>query len=121
MKPLWGFYLFEKDGSVRGGPSKSLDLRAFHCLRTSNPPRANFPPPPVHFLGTPEVDSMISRYERHLLGFEPLLSMAQFILTRIEALSGATAGRHRKSGSNATGERRQQLPFTPARAKAVLR
>lgn len=47
--------------------------------------RGRFPAPPRQFSLSPDVKSMIHRYSEHKMGREPLLSMANFCLTVLEA------------------------------------
>ena len=50
--------------------------------------RTNYPPPPELFRVSPDVESLWYRYEGYLDGKEPLLSMAYWCLTMIEASYG---------------------------------
>jgi hypothetical protein len=47
--------------------------------------RKNYPSPPRNILYSPDVDSMLKRYEGFLKGKEPLLSMAYFCLSLIQS------------------------------------
>jgi hypothetical protein len=47
--------------------------------------RKNYPLPPHNILCSPDVDSLVKRYEGFLKGKEPLLSMAYFCLSLIES------------------------------------
>lgn len=50
--------------------------------------RARYPEPPSRFRVTPEVESMWQRYQGYRDGREPLLSMAYFCLTLLQAGAG---------------------------------
>lgn len=47
--------------------------------------KGRFPEPPENFSLSPDVNWMIQRYSEHKMGREPLLSMANFFLTRLGA------------------------------------
>ena len=50
--------------------------------------RVEYPSPPVLFLATPDVETLWHRFEGYRVGNEPLLSMAYFCLTLVEAKAG---------------------------------
>ena len=50
---------------------------------------AQYPPPPMRFSATPDVETMWNRYLGYLDGKEPLLSMANLCLTVLEGSTGA--------------------------------
>jgi hypothetical protein len=50
--------------------------------------RKNYPPPPKKFIVSPDVETLLGRYERYLDGKEPLQNMAYFCLTRVERIYG---------------------------------
>jgi hypothetical protein len=52
--------------------------------------RASYPSAPTRFAATPDVETMIMRYEMYLDGKEPLLSMANVCMTLLEGTTGAT-------------------------------
>jgi hypothetical protein len=54
--------------------------------------RSVFPQPPGAFVATPDAESLWNRYEGYVSGREPILSMAYFCLTLIEARGGSRAG-----------------------------
>ena len=51
-----------------------------------------YPPPPMRFSATPDVETMWNRYLGYLDGKEPLLSMAYACLTVLEGSTGASTG-----------------------------
>lgn len=50
--------------------------------------RRTYPPPPVNFRITPDVDTLWHRYRGYLEGREPLLAMAYFCLTVLKTNAG---------------------------------
>jgi hypothetical protein len=50
--------------------------------------RRSYPPPPAQFAVTPDVETMWFRYRGYLSGREPLLAMAYFCLSVLEASAG---------------------------------
>lgn len=52
----------------------------------------NYPPPPVGFLVSPDVETLWRRYEGYLNGREPISSMANFCLTLAEYRGGSRKG-----------------------------
>jgi hypothetical protein len=50
--------------------------------------RREYPSPPKHFRVNPDVDTLWHRFEGYAQGREPLLSMAYFCLTLLEARAG---------------------------------
>jgi len=59
---------------------------------TATVTRGTFPDPPSDFMATPDAESMWNRYEGYTAGKEPLLSMAYFCLTLVEARGGDREG-----------------------------
>jgi hypothetical protein len=58
--------------------------------------RKNYPLPPRNILYSPDVDSLLKRYEGFLKGKEPLLSMAYFCLSLIQSKAmGRTKAAHK--------------------------
>src|SRR5262249_31197976 len=49
-----------------------------------------YPPTPTRFVASPDVETMLLRYEMYLDGKEPLLSMANACMTLLEGSTGAT-------------------------------
>ena len=54
--------------------------------------RQAYPAPPGDFRITPDVETLWHRYQGHLRGQEPLLAMAYFCLTVLEATAGGRVG-----------------------------
>jgi hypothetical protein len=53
--------------------------------------RASYPPIPTRFVASPDVETMLMRYQMYLDGKEPLLSMANACMTLLEGSTGATS------------------------------
>jgi hypothetical protein len=58
--------------------------------------RKNYPSPPKNFIVSPDVETLLGRYEGYLDGKEPLQSMAYFCLTMVERIYGG----QQKKGEN---------------------
>jgi hypothetical protein len=50
--------------------------------------RSKYPEPPTHFEFSPDIEVLWTRLESHRAGKEPLLSMAYFVLSWVEAMAG---------------------------------
>ncbi len=68
-----------------------LTARGFVTTRTvvtATARHSRYPPTPDMFAVSPDVEALWTRYERYLDGKEPLLGMANYCLTKIEASYG---------------------------------
>jgi hypothetical protein len=86
---------FEKAVVINRNPPKGIVLLAGTATitMTANPATLtvtsqHYPAPPTNFVASVDVESLWNRYEGHLLGREPLLSMGYFCLSAVEALHG---------------------------------
>jgi hypothetical protein len=73
-------------GTILPG-SGALRIGQSSVVATATLTRHAYPDPPVKFAFTPDVQVMHFRYTGSLAGREPLLSMAYFCLTNIEAIA----------------------------------
>lgn len=92
-------FVFQKSALVDRNPSKdrrgnqvvfsaSLKVSGTYHLVVKT---GLYPPPPQSFYVTPDVEALWTRYEGYLRGREPLLPMAYFCLTVIEAAHSGRA------------------------------
>jgi hypothetical protein len=58
--------------------------------------RKNYPPPPENFTVSPDVETLLGRYEGYLAGKEPLPAMAYFCLTTVERIYGGQREKREK-------------------------
>jgi hypothetical protein len=87
-------------GVVRGHAHVLLGVAAISAVGTVSVhvTRAHYPEPPGAFRLNPDAESILLRYQGYLAGREPLLSMAYFCLTVIEANAGSRASAARTYG-----------------------
>lgn len=87
-------------GVVRGHAHVLLGVAAISMVGTvsAHVTRAHYPEPPGAFRLNPDAESIWLRYQGYLGGREPLLSMAYFCLTVLEANAGGRAPAARTYG-----------------------
>jgi hypothetical protein len=80
-------------GTVRGYvlAAEAADVLVAIATASMSVTRRTYPPPPRNFTITPDVETLWLRYQGYLEGREPLLAMAYFCLTVLDAAAG---GRH---------------------------
>jgi hypothetical protein len=80
-------------GVIRGHAHMVLGVAAISAIGTVSVhvTRTHYPEPPGTFRLNPDAESILLRYQGYLGGREPLLSMAYFCLTVLEANAGGRA------------------------------
>ena len=87
--------IIDRSPEFKGGFSGSavLPMVHVHGVMTSEPIKIKYPSPVPTFVASPEVQVLWARYQAYIEGREPLLSVAYFCLTFVEAMAGGGPAR----------------------------
>ncbi|CAN5865225.1 hypothetical protein BH23GEM7_BH23GEM7_37190 [soil metagenome] len=76
-------------GQIRGTSAVTLNaVGAATGTVTAHLTKRSYPPPPLNFAISPDVETLVRRWDGYRSGREPLQSMAYFALTAVEAIAG---------------------------------
>jgi hypothetical protein len=86
------------------GASQTIQPFAVECVATVGVPtvvvgQRSYPPPPSAFRVSPDVETLWDRYERSMLGREPLQGMGYFCLSSIEATYGGASNKRQATAT----------------------